>query len=512
MPSRLLELEPASLFGDSAILTSLAGHEEISKPFEFFLTISSPKDKLRPEDVIGQPLAVRIDRGDQPPRYIHGYVSHFWAGDFSMSEGQRSLPSRNYRVRLVPWLWFLTRAARCFIYLPQKELKSLREIFDEVMQRVKSYGHIQPWHEADGATILNRRQVEHCVQYRETDFNFLSRTLERYGVYYYFRHEADRHTLVLSDTAAYPDAVESEIRYANSAGGQTNTDYVYQWEHAWEFVSGKWEQTDYDFKKPSTSLKVNASRHGSIPLTFNSGYELYDYPNDFINKDDGRIEAERRMEEEEFRFDSVSGASFCKTLTAGHCFKLVEHHSCPSEENNSYLLTSVRHSAHQPGPFTSQSQPASYSNQFVCIPKQTQFRPPRTTPQPILSSVQTAMVVGPSGEEIHTDRWGRVKVQFHWDREGNHDDNTSCWIRVAQAHSGKGFGGIDIPRVGEEVIVSFLEGDLDRPLITGRVYHEESMPPFELPAEKTRSGLKSKTYKGSGYNEISMDDTLAKSS
>ncbi len=202
-------------------------------------------------------------------------------------------------------------------------------------------------------TILSQRKVEHCVQYRETDFNFLSRTLdERYGVFYYFKHEADKHTMVLCDMANYPEAIEKELRYAPSTGGQTNEDYIHQWEHAYEFVSGKWEQTDYDFTKPSTSLKVNATRHGSIPLKVNSGYELYDNPNDYSDKGDGKTEAERRMEEEEFRFNSVSAGSTCKTLAPGYSFRLTDHHSCPSEEGKSFwspvsrtLLRSRGHSA-----------------------------------------------------------------------------------------------------------------------------------------------------------------------
>ncbi len=510
MAKRLLELEPTDLFGEKAILTSLSGREELSKPYEFMLNISSPKDNIRPEDVIGQPLAVRIDRGPNPPRFVHGYISHLWAGDFSMSENKASLPSRSYRVRLVPWLWFLTRAARCFIYLPEKEKKSIKEVFDEVIKRVKSYGHVETWHDDTGASILKSRKVEHCVQYRETDFNFLSRTLERYGIFYYFKHEAKQHTMILSDKADYPDAIEKEIRYAVSRGGQENEDIITSWEHAYEFVSGKWSHIDYDFKKPSTSLSVNAPMHGSIPLKVNSGYELYDNPNDYVDKGDGKTEAERRMEEEEFRFNSVAASSHCKTLAPGFCFRLTQHHSCPSEQGKSFLVTSINHSASQPGPFNSQSAPAVYVNHFLCIPKETQYRPPRATPHPVLSSVQTAMVVGPPGEEIHTDEFGRVKVQFHWDRVGIRDDNTSCWIRVSQIHAGTSFGGIDIPRVGEEVIVSFIEGDLDRPLITGRVYNKEAMPPFGLPGEKTRSGIKTKTYKGSGYNELTMDDTPGK--
>ena len=510
MAKRLLEIEPNGLFGEQAILTSLSGREEMSRPFEFSLTIASPKEDIKPEDVIGQKLAVRIDRDAEEPRYIHGYISHLWAGDYLATQDKAGLRSRVYRVRLVPWLWFMNRAARCFVYLPEKETKSIQDVLDEIIKRVKSYGHIEPLIEAGNASILKSRKVEHCVQYRESDFNFLSRTLERYGVYYYFKHEKDKHTMVLSDKTNYPTCIESEIQYAPSTGGQMNRDRIHTWEHVYEFVSGKWEQDDYDFLQPSTDLKVNAKKHSAIPLKNNTGYELYDFTNDYVQKGDGRNEATRRMEEEEIRFNTVTGASYCKTMTPGYVFKLTTHHTCPSEQGKSYLLTSVSHSASQPGPFTSSDAVSIYTNQFQCVPREMQYRPRRQSPQPLLSSIQTAVVVGPAGEEIYTDEHGRVKVQFHWDREGKRDENTSCWMRVSQAHAGRGFGGIDIPRVGEEVIVSFIEGDLDRPMITGRVYHKESMPPFALPGEKTRSGIKTKTYKGGGNNEMSMDDTPGK--
>ena len=508
--SRLLELEPNGLFGAEAILTSLSGREEISRPFEFSLTIASPKENIKPEEVIGQALAVRIDRPGGKARYIHGYISHLWAGDFGMSHEKKGVQSRSYRVRLVPWLWFLSRAARCFVYLPEKAEKSIQDVFDAVIARVKQYGHVESWHDASNATILKSRKVEHCVQYRETDFNFLSRTLERYGVYYYFEHKQSEHKMILSDKSNYPSCPESEIDFPHSIDGQSADDHITSWEHSYEFVSGKWEQTDYDFLQPSTSLKVNATKHASIPLKNNSGYELFDYSNDYVQKGDGRNEATRRMEEEEIRFNSVSGTSTCKTMAPGYGFKLKKHRNCQGEQGKSYVLTTVSHSAAQPGPFSSGGTSPTYTNQFTCVPRDMQYRTPRHTPQPLLSSVQTAVVVGPAGEEIYTDEHGRVKVQFHWDREGKRDENTSCWLRVCQAHSGKSFGGIDIPRMGEEVIVSFIEGDPDRPIITGRVYHKESMPPFSLPGEKTRSGMKTKTYKGTGYNELSMDDTPGK--
>lgn len=418
MAKRLLELIPSGLFGDKAILTSLSGREEISQPYEFSLTIASPKDKLKPEEIIGQPLAVKIDRGDEEPRFVHGYISHMWAGDYSKTQDDKSAPSRMYRVRLVPWLWFLTRAARCFVYLPEKLEKSIQEVIDELFKRVKSYGHVQTWNEAGAASILKARKVEHCVQYRETDFNFLARTLEQYGVYYYFRHEQDKHTLILSDQPNYQDAPESKVEYHPAVGGQIPIDAISSWEHAYEFVPGKYEQTDYDFKQPSTSLKVNAAKHSSIPLSNNSGYEVFDFPGEYIQKDDGEKEVIRRMEEEESRFNLVQGSSFCKSFSPGYTFKLTKHHSCPDEEGKSYLITSITHSATQAGTFSGQGEGDSYSNQFSCMPKESQFRPPRKTPRPYLPSVQTAVVVGPAGEEIYTDEFGRVKVQFHWDREG----------------------------------------------------------------------------------------------
>jgi type VI secretion system secreted protein VgrG len=507
---RLIELVDTSLFGGEAVVTTFEGREGLSQHFEFFLTIDSPKPALTPADVIGKPIGFQLNRESGSPRFFHGYISHLWAGDYIASKGEQALPSRVYRIRVAPWSWFMTRAARAFVYLPEKQEKSIQDVIDRLMQHVKDYGHVNPWLDPSGASIMKNRKTEHCVQYRESDYAFLARTLERYGVYYYFRHEASKHTMVLNDKQAYPTLPEAEIDYPGSLGRQTVTPCILEWQHAYEFVSGKWSQTDYDFKQPSTSLKVEAAKNSGVSLSTNSGYELYDYPNDYVRKSDGREEALRRQEEEEVRFNTVTGRSSCVTMTPGYVFKLKSHSNARSEAGKSYMLTSVEHLASQPGRWASPDQQETYMNRFTCIPKEMQYRPTRSTPRPQLSSIQTAVVVGPVGEEIYTDEFGRVKVQFHWDREGKRDENTSCWIRVSQSHAGPGFGGIDIPRVGEEVIVSFLEGDPDRPLITGRVYHQEAMPPFGLPSEKTRSGLKTKTYKGGGYNELSMDDSPGK--
>lgn len=505
MSKRLLELEPSGLFGDEAVLTTLDGHEEISKPFDFLLTIASTKTTLKPEDVIGKQLAVRINRDDKDPRYIHGYVSSFWAGN-SVAHATGGTKFRMYRVRLVPWVWFMSQASRCFVYLPEKKEKTIQNVLDEVVKRVTSYGHVVPTIETGNAKILAKRKVEHCVQYRETDLNFMSRTLERYGVRYYYKYTNSSHTVILSDQINYPNIPEAEVSFPLTSDDHANEDIITSWEHSYEFITGKWEHTDYDFINPSTNLKSNSQNHSAITLKNNEGYERYDYPGDFVKKDDGKTEAEIRLEAEESQFNTVHGTSNCKTFSPGYCFKLADHPTCKDEKGKAYLLTTVYHSAAQPGPYSGSDEPARYSNSFTCISRDLQYRPQQHARQPTLSSVQTAMVVGPDGEEIYTDEYGRVKVQFHWDREGKRDENTSCWVRVSQVHSGSGFGGIDIPRVGEEVVVSFLEGDPDRPLITGRVYHKEAMPPFGLPANKTRSGLRSKTYKGNGYNEIIFED------
>lgn len=510
MTTRLLTLEQQDLFGPEAVATSLSGREEISRPFEFYLSVASPLLDLQPEQLIGKPLGVRIDRGDQPPRFIHGFITHMWAGDNIRGEDAGSGLFRLYRVRLAPWTWFMMRAARSFVYLPEKELKSMAEVLEEVKTRVSEYMHVEPLWDTDNAAILEDHKVEHCVQYRETDFSFLSRTLERLGIYYRFEFTGSQHTMILSDQSSYPSCVESRVEYRTLSAGTTEADSIHSWEHVYEFVSGEWQQKDFDPMKPSEDLTATAFKHADVSLTNNTGYQLYDFPNDYAAHHNRVEDAERRMQEEELRFNMVTGSSTCKTFTAGQAFRLTEHANVDTERAKSYLLIQVLHSAKQPGPFASTGSSPSYSNEFTCIPRDTQYRPQRSTAQPFLPSVQTAFVVGPEDEEIHVDKFGRVKVKFHWDRDDTPGEHHSCWLRVSQVHAGKGWGAIDIPRVGEEVIVSFIDGSPDRPIITGRVYNAEAMPPFTLPDEKTRSGIKTKTYKGTGYNELTMDDKTGK--
>ncbi len=504
--ARLFELSPKTLFGEQAIITSIEGSEYISAPFEFSIQISSPAENLKPNQVIGKKLSVAIDRGDEAPRWINGYISHLSAGDFSMSQDKQSLPSRIYRIKLVPWLWFLDRSARCFVYLPALETKSLAEVFDVVVNHVKGYGHIDPSFDTSRAKIMASRKYEHMVQYRETDFNFLSRLLEKHGIYYYFEHTETDHKMILADDSSYPEAIEKSVRCTPSMGDQMSKDVITSWQHSYEFVSGERAQTDYDFEKPSTNLYVNTPKHADVEVP-NSKYKLYDNPNDYKEKSDGIQEVSRRMEEEEVRYDTVWANSNCKTLLPGYVFKLSEHHSCKTEEGRSYLVTSVMHVGAQPGPFVDQGTAAQYQNELFCIPKERQYRPRVVAVQPNISSVQTAVVVGPKGEEIYTDKYGRVKVQFHWDQVGKKDENTSCWVRCQQSIAGNKWGFMAIPRIGQEVVVDFIEGDPNRPLITGCVYNAEQQPHYTLPDNKTKTYIKTNSTKGgNGHNELMFDD------
>jgi len=508
MAKRLIEISTTDLFDSKAIATRFSGREEISRPFSFEIEIQSPRPDVKPGDVIGKPFAIRLDRGDGSPRWFHGYIHQLWAGNFISTDEKKGIPSRSYRVQVVPWTWFMTRSARSFVYLPEKEKKSIREVIDKLLERVRSYKHVDPAIELGSASILGKMKVEHCVQYRETDFNFLSRILEQYGVFYYFKHEEKSHKMMLSDQPVYPTSEDAEVEYPGSTGSRVNENSIQGWEHGYQFVSGKYQVDDFDFESPASSLRSNASKHASVSLSNNANYEIYDSPNDFKTRDEGREEAMRRLEEAEVHFNSVRATSNCMMFSAGYTFKLTKHFACSTEQGKEYLIRSIYHDASQPGPFSGPEENTRYFNQLECVPKEVRFRPDRLTPSPAMSSIQTGIVVGPSGEEIYTDKFGRVKVQFHWDREGKGDENTSCWIRCKQSIAGNRWGSMAIPRVGQEVVVEFVEGDPNRPLITGCVYNGIQMPGYKLPDDKNKTYLKTNsTPGGKGHNELMIDDS-----
>jgi len=300
------------------------------------------------------------------------------------------------------------------------------------------------------------------------------------------------------------------VDFPKTTSGQTIKDHILSWEHQYEFVSGKYMLSDYNFKTPSEDIKADKSQ--TVELNNNKGYELYDYPGEYDKKSDGTSLAHFRIQEEQARFNTVSASSQCKSFWAGATFKLASHPSSPEEVGKQYIITSISHSASQPSPLTSSGTVSSYSNHFEGQLKDIAFIPPRLTPKPLVSGIQTATVAGPDGEEIHVDEHGRVKIHYHWDREGRdkrfkEGEKLFCWVRIAMPMAGKSWGMMAIPRVGQEVVVNFLDGDPDCPLIMGSIYNAEQTPHYSLPDEKTKSYIKTNsTPGGDGYNELMFED------
>ncbi len=494
--NRQLGLE-TPLGEDVLLLSSFSGREEISRLFSYQLEAVSSQETIEPRDIVGKSVTFRVSLADGSPRFFNGLVNRF-------SAGSRESGMRTYRLEVVPWLWFLTRTADCRIF----QDKTIPEIIEQI------FGDLD-FSDYDPSEIKGKHETwEYCVQYRETDFNFVSRLMEQEGIFYYFRHEHGKHTLVLADGASgYDDCAENEVEYQQSYGTMASADGVTSWEHEYEYTSGKWAQTDHNFidhpargeKTPAKLMMTN--ENSTVELDNIEKYEIYDYPGEYENNGEGRGYTTLRMEETEVRHHVIHGSSTCKTFGPGGKFS-ISRHDVTAEEGQGYVITAIQHSATESATYAGgEGIGEDYSNTFSCIPDSVTFRPARVTRKPIVQGSQTAVVTGPAGEEIWPDEYGRVKVQFHWDREGERDETTSCWVRCMQASAGKGWGSMFIPRVGQEVVVSYLEGDPDRPLVTGLVYNADQMPAYPLPDEKTKSYIKTNSTKGGdGYNELRFED------
>lgn len=483
---RFLGVTPPAAAGPMA-LTMFTGQEALSRLFHYRLELISDNPSVAAKDVVGTAITWDVQDPDVGGvRYFNGIISRWVAGP-AYKGGKRT-----YWADVVPQLWFLTRTANCRIF----QNKSALDIIKIVLQ---DFG-ISNLSVKTTGTYAAR---EYCVQYRETAFNFISRLMEYEGIFYFFIHEDGKHTLVLADAnSVFQDCQANPVGYGS--GGSSAFSQVHSWEHQYEYRSGQISQTDYNFKTPSTSLLANVK--SVLQLQNISKYELFDYPGGYMKKDDGNSELKVRIQEEEAAFESISAAGNCESFYAGGKFTLHEHDI--DSEKGDYVVASIQHNARD----TSYERDASgsfYENTFTCIPAKTPFRPARVTPTPIVQGAQTAVIVGKAGEEIYCDEYGRVKVQFFWDRMGKKDENSSCWVRVSQNWAGKNWGAIFTPRIGQEVVVSFLEGDPDRPLITGRVYNAEQAVPYALPANQTISTIKTRSSKEGtpeNFNEISFED------
>jgi type VI secretion system secreted protein VgrG len=470
---------------DALILRSFSGQEAVSQLFRFQLELLSENDSISFDAIIGKNVRIHLQTV-QDERGFNGFVSRF-------SQGRRDERFTYYHAEVVPWLWFLTRKADCRIFQRQTAPDIIKKIFGEL-----------DFNDFDLRLYGTYREREYCVQYRETDFNFVSRLMEEEGIHYFFEHDdqATKHVMVLADDGAAhkPCPGQPKARCDFAIGGSRTEDLINELRAEQEYRPSAWTHTDYNFQTPSTDLLVTVKDKDQ--------YEIYDYPGLYAKKGDGDQLAKTRLEETLAFKSRVSGKSGCRCFTTGSLVEITDHYR--KDNNKKWLLTVVYHQCTMGGAYATGSSDEGffYANTFECVPATVPFQPARVTPKPSVQGCQTAVVVGPAGEEIYTDEFGRVKVQFHWDRQGKKNEDSSCWMRVSYPWAGKGWGAIHIPRIHQEVIVDFLEGDPDQPIIVGRVYHAENMPPWKLDAKKVVSGFKSDSTKGGGgYNEFSMDDT-----
>jgi type VI secretion system secreted protein VgrG len=470
-----------SILGEDALLlASFSGSESVSHPFSYRIEMYSEDAEIDGRALLRTPLSVTVKLDSGGERTIHGLVRSF-------TQMGRAEELTSYRAEIVPWLWFLGLSRECRIHQEMNALEIVETVFGDL-----------GFADYDIRCATTPPTREYCVQYRESHLDFVSRLLEEEGICYFFEHEADKHTLVLADVnSAFPEVTGPyEVRLRSQGLGK---DDVVTWlERSHSVHVGKVSLRDYDYLQPNLSL--HSTLEGEAPE------EIYDYhPGRYRTPEEGERHARIILQEQEARGEVVQGRANCRSFESGRAFELQGHYR--DEANQEYLLVQVSLAA-RAGDYRSWgTAPMDYQVSFAAIPLSVPFRPARRTPRPTIRGSQTAEVVGKPGEEIWTDEHGRIKVQFHWDRVGEKDENSSCWVRVASHWAGKSWGALHLPRIGQEVVVEFLEGDPDRPLVTGSVYNDEHMPPYTLPDEQTRSGLRSRSSKGGGgHNEISIDD------
>ena len=480
------------LGGDVLVFGRMTATEQLSRLFEFDLELFSERNDIGPADVLGKNMTVRLELPNSSTRYFNGFVTRFVHID---THSQRY---GAYRATLSPWLWFLTRTADCRIFQNKTVPDIIKAIFSEhgfsTFMKDSLSGSYGEW--------------EYCVQYRETDFNFVSRLMEQEGIYYYFTHENGKHTLVLADdysshgTFAGYDSVPY---FPPDVHDHRERDHLFEWITVQQVQPGAYALNDFDFKAPRKSLRALLKQPKSHEK---ADFEMYDYPGEYIEASDGSNYSKIRLQELHAQHDIAHGRGNAAGLATGYLFSLTQ---CPrDDQNRQYLIVSAVHRL-ESDDYESITEAAGsgkpYRGDISAIDAQQPYRAARLTPKPLMQGPQTAIVVGKANEEIWTDEYGRVKCQFPWDRYGTSDENSSCWIRVSQNWAGKKWGAMNIPRIGQEVIVDFLEGDPDQPIITGRVYNGINMPPYTLPDNATMSTLKSNTSKGgAGFNEIRLED------
>ncbi|WPN57887.1 type VI secretion system Vgr family protein [Pseudomonas sp. P9_31] len=471
------------------LLKDMGGGEELGRLFNYELQLHSLDNAIDLNQLLGKPMCLSLQLDDGGERHFHGIVARC---SQNVDQGQFA----SYQATLRPWLWLLSRTSDCRIFQNLTIPQIIKQVFRDL-----------GFSDFEDALSRPYREWEYCVQYRETSFDFVSRLMEQEGIYYFFRHEQGRHVLVLADAyGAHTSAPGyASVPYYPKNEQQRERDHIHDWHLAQEVQPGSLELNDYDFQRPSARIDVRSA----MPRPHTAGdYPLYDYPGTYVQSADGEHYARTRIEALQTLHEQVELSGNARGLGSGHLFSLTGFSR--QDQNREYLIVGTRYSISQESGETGiGAASAQFESSLTCIDAQQSYRPLPNTLRPIVKGPQTALVVGPKGEEIWTDQFGRVKVHFYWDRHDQSNENSSCWIRVSQSWAGKNWGSMQIPRIGQEVIVSFLEGDPDRPIITGRVYNAEQTVPYDLPENATQSGMKSRSSKGgspANFNEIRMED------
>lgn len=462
----------ATPFGaDDLLVDSLRGREGLSELFRFSLVMRSTNPGLDPADIVGQDISITLQAGDAAPRHLHGVCTRFTHSGFDRDFA-------TYEARVEPRLSLLRLSRDRRIYQAQS--------VDAIVKAVLQAGQVPFSDKLTGSYPA----LDYCVQYDETALDFISRLMEQAGIFYYFTFASGAHTLVLADAnSAFADCPgAATLRFLPVYGASRPQDAVTRFRREKQVALKQATADDYDFVQPSTSLA------GSHSASDGAG-GFYEFATGHASASAGASRARLRVEASQVLGQVLGGESYACGLTAGGRFTLQDHFV--GALNTAYAVRRVHH----------QASDAGYANAFEAFPASVPFRPPLATPLPRAPGCETARVVGPSGEEIWTDQYGRIKVQFPWDRQGQGNDQSSTWIRVAQSFAGNGFGALVLPRVGQEVVVSYLNGDPQRPLVTGCVYNGENAPPVTLPDAQTQTVLRTRSSKqGQAGNELRLED------
>lgn len=502
---------------DAFLLVGFSGEESISRLFNFHLDlIAENETEVAFDKLIGQPVIVRLILENGHPRYYSGLCNR-------LAKGHRDNTFTSYQMEVVPQFWLLTRNAQSRIFQHVSVPDILKKVLSGLNVEFQLHG------------VFHQRDF--CVQYRETDFNFASRLMEEEGIFYFFKHTSSGHTMVVANTpASHPDMPEmSLVIFDDLEGGHRDEMRIYEWQRVQELRSTKYTLWDHCFELPHKHLEaeepiVPGLQVGTIQHKLNvsdGSLEIYDFPGGYAQRFDGvtrsggdqagdlqnifednKRTVNIRMQQEALLSVVIQAGGNCRNFVTGYKFTLDRH----IDADGPYLLVNATHAARLPADYRSGEGEFYYQNRFTCIPFEVPYRPLMLTPRPVVHGTQTAVVVGPPGEEIFVDKYGRIKVQFHWDRDSKADADSSCWIRVAQNIAGVNWGSAFWPRIGQEVIVDFLEGDPDQPIIIGSVYNASEMPPYKLPDEKTKTVMfKSYSSKGGGgFNEFRIEDKKGK--